>query len=148
MSNSLISIDASSRTGPSKNGRPFGSKASSGRYWGFREGGRYFYCHRRVWELANGPIPEGMTVDHINRDGLDNRLENLRLATQTQQIRNRKASWGEVPYKWVQRGAAKGSYRARWMHPSGAFISVGTYGTPYEAHLAALASRLEHLWDI
>ena len=109
----MISLDSLSPTGLSKSGRPLGSKTSNGLYWRFQENGKQVYCHRRVWELAYGPIPEDVTVDHINRNGLDNRPENLRLATKTQQIRNRKASWGEVPYKWVQRGTARERYRAR-----------------------------------
>ena len=37
--------------------------------------------HRLVWEMFNGPIPDGMQVDHINRDRSDNRIENLRLVS-------------------------------------------------------------------
>ena len=140
----MISVDPLSPTGLSKSGRSLGSKSSNGLYWRFQEDGKQVYCHRRVWELTNGPIPEDMTVDHINRNSLDNRIENLRLATRTLQIRNRKQSWGEVPYKWVQR--SRGRFRARWRHTSGRHISAGTYDTPYEAYLASLASRLEHLW--
>ena len=33
--------------------------------------------HRWVWEQANGPIPDGFHVHHINHDRTDNRLENL-----------------------------------------------------------------------
>lgn len=36
---------------------------------------------RLVWEAFNGPIPEGMQVNHINEDKHDNRLENLNLMT-------------------------------------------------------------------
>jgi hypothetical protein len=34
-----------------------------------------------VWEDANGPIPDGYVVHHINHNKLDNRLENLKLMT-------------------------------------------------------------------
>lgn len=40
--------------------------------------------HRLVWEAFVGPIPEGMHVNHINEDKLDNRLENLNLMTPTE----------------------------------------------------------------
>jgi hypothetical protein len=34
--------------------------------------------HRLVAQAFLGPIPEGMEVDHINENGQDNRVENLR----------------------------------------------------------------------
>ena len=37
--------------------------------------------HRIIWIAQNGVIPEGMVVDHINNDKLDNRIENLQLLT-------------------------------------------------------------------
>ncbi len=43
--------------------------------------GKSFLVHRLIYEHVHGPIPDGMVIDHINRDKKDNRIENLRLAT-------------------------------------------------------------------
>lgn len=47
------------------------------------------YVHRLVWEAFNGPIPEGMQVNHINEIKSDNRLRNLNLMTKVQ-----NCNWG------------------------------------------------------
>ena len=45
--------------------------------WNAGDRFRYEFEHRRVWRMANGPIPDGHDIHHINGDKLDNRLENL-----------------------------------------------------------------------
>lgn len=43
--------------------------------------GKKLYAHRVAWQIVNGPIPEGLCIDHIDGDGLNNRLDNLRLTS-------------------------------------------------------------------
>lgn len=42
-------------------------------------------AHRMVWHHAQGAIPKGMTINHKNGVKDDNRLENLELATYSEQ---------------------------------------------------------------
>lgn len=47
-----------------------------------KKGVRKTYAFARIiWESFNGPVPEGMQLNHINEDKTDNRLENLNLMT-------------------------------------------------------------------
>lgn len=47
-----------------------------------------FWTHRLIWEMFNGPIPEGMVIDHLNRNNWDNRIENLACKTLAENNRN------------------------------------------------------------
>lgn len=48
------------------------------------------YLHRLVWALSGNPPPQpGQSIDHINWIKTDNRVANLRLATQSEQNNNR-----------------------------------------------------------
>ncbi|AHI60499.1 HNH endonuclease [Escherichia phage bV_EcoS_AHP24] len=50
---------------------------------------KIYFVHRVVWEMFNGPIPKGMQVDHINHDNGDDRIENLRLVTCSDNNKNK-----------------------------------------------------------
>lgn len=73
-------------------GKPVGYKKSSG-YWNIHVSvnnkSHHLLAHRVIWELTYGEIPSGMQIDHINRDRSDNRIENLRLVTMTENMHNK-----------------------------------------------------------
>ncbi len=50
------------------------------------------YAHRLAWEIENGPIPEGMLIDHICHNARCVRPDHLRLATHKQNEENRKSA--------------------------------------------------------
>lgn len=45
------------------------------------------YQHRVVWELENGPIPDGMHVHHIDENPANNAIDNLRLVSKAEHRR-------------------------------------------------------------
>lgn len=82
---------------------------------------KLYFVHRIVWEMHNGPIPDGMYIDHINHKRDDNRLVNLRLVTRIENQRNMSiskrnssgfvgVSWSKVHNKWeVRIGVGNGT---------------------------------------
>lgn len=83
-----------------------------------------------------------MTVDHVDGDGLNNQLSNLRLATKTQQAQNRTVTNGRQ-YKGVV--ASPSSEEIRWtaqIKVSGKLIFLGTYASERDAAIAYNAAAL------
>jgi len=56
--------------------------------------GKRILEHRVIYEMHHGPIPEGMEIDHINGIRDDNRIENLRVVTRTENQHNVKSVKG------------------------------------------------------
>lgn len=67
--------------------------------------------HRVLWVMRNGEIPEGMWVDHIDGNTLNNQPGNLRLARPCDNNRNRRmnrnntsgykdVTWNKKSRKW------------------------------------------------
>lgn len=64
-----------------------GSKRSRG-YYGVTIDNHTIYIHHLVYEMFVERIPDGMEIDHINTDIHDNRVENLRAVTKSDNMRN------------------------------------------------------------
>jgi len=58
------------------------------KYWKLSVGKVRKSVHNIVWEMFNGPVPEGLEVDHKDNDTTNNRIDNLRLASRHGQLCN------------------------------------------------------------
>lgn len=54
------------------------------------------YLHRRVWELAHGPIPPGFSIHHKDHNRANNRLENLMLISTREHNAHHSREGGEA----------------------------------------------------
>ena len=84
-----------------------------------------YMVHRIVWKLVKGEdIPPGLYIDHIDRDRTNNKIENLRLATDLQNQNNRNPEEGvtydnrkypKLKKRWVAtlRGKKLGYYKTK-----------------------------------
>ena len=105
---------------------------------------RLFLAHRLAWIFCHGLIPEGMCIDHINGQKVDNRLANLRLATTAQNMSNRFRcnSNSASGIRGVSLSKRSQKWRAVIMH-LGKQISAGHFASKEEAARAVEAKRLE-----
>lgn len=89
-----------------------------------------FYVHRVVWLLIKGEWPS-LEIDHANGIPSDNRLENLRLATRSENAMNRVFKKNGGLCKGVYRNGSK--FRARAYFAGKKSVDFGTYNTYEEA---------------
>ena len=118
-----------------------GAKDGDG-YGHFQVNGRFTKVHRYAWECENGPIPDGMVIDH--KDHCDHACcepSHLRLATVAQNSANRAGVHGLRKHNLPRGVCPNGpNYMAR-VERLGVSYYLGTYATPEEASAVAVRAR-------
>lgn len=107
-----------------------------GKYWQVMLNGVNYLGHRLVWCVFYKSDPGKSLIDHINGNGFDNRIGNLRLATSSQNLRNKRktdkntsgfvgVTWDKVNQKWIAQIVVNKKN-----------IKIGRFACATEAHLA------------
>lgn len=104
----------------------------SGRLWSLSkrrqiQSSPHLVLHRFITEA-----PDGMPVDHINHDTLDNRRANLRVCTQEQNMANTK----------VDRKNNTSGFKGVYRRPNGKFYAI-IGGSTKRKHLGCFSSAVE-----
>ena len=117
-----------------------GSRAGSTNSEGYRQvqvDGTRLLEHRIIYEMHNGSIPEGMQIDHINGVKDDNRIENLRVVTSSENNQNRRQAKGFIFHKLT------GKFMAQ-IRVGGKQIYLGLHDTPVDARAAYLRAKRKY----
>jgi hypothetical protein len=93
---------------------------------------RTCYVHRIAWALYHGEEPPEL-IDHINGDGVDNRIANLRAATNSENRVNARPNTGSHS---GLRGAHWSKSEGRWrssIRVNGRYVHLGWFETKEDA---------------
>lgn len=105
--------------------------------------GQSYKAHRLAWYYVHGTWPSGQ-LDHINGNRSDNRIANLREATQSEQNANAgRRSDNTTGYRGVSFHKASGKYTARVMR-GGKLVYASYHDAPEDAATAYRAASLAH----
>lgn len=129
------------KAGQQVNSLSFSKKGDT--YYNTKVDGRYYKVHRIIWLMHYGEWPSG-SIDHINHQTLDNRIDNLRDVSFADNLKNRTLqknntsgfngiTWREDNKKW----------RARVIVDR-KVINLGSYSKKEDAERAVLLCREKH----
>ena len=104
--------------------------------------GKSYQLHRVIWKLVKGEEPP-FEIDHINRDRADNRIENLRSATRTEQCWNSSTA---RPFPGANRCTNSDRYESRIM-VNGVRLYLGRFDTKEQASEAYLSAARDHFGE-
>lgn len=132
----LIDVSSTGRMG-----EVAGCKTRAG-YIVIRIDGKLHLAHRLAYLYIYGVWPDRL-VDHKNGVKSDNRLDNIRGASRSQNGQNTRSAWGHNKasgFLGVHWSEQCGAWRAKVNH-QGRQYHAGTFDTPEEAHEAYVAKK-------
>lgn len=115
--------------------KPAGTEAGYVNNEGYRQiaiDGRWFLAHRLAWFYMSGTWPCA-EIDHINRNPSDNRLENLRECSRSQNEANSRRAVNRSGFRGVSE--LRGKWQAT-IKKDGRTVYLGRFSTPQEAGAA------------
>jgi hypothetical protein len=120
------------------NGRVAGVDNGKG-YRQIRIAGKHIYAHRVIFFIHHGRWPKEQ-IDHINKDNTDNRIENLRECSRSQNHMNRKDKPGRDLPRNVYLEPSTNKYRVV-LRLNNVPMSFGCYKTVEQAKSVARQAR-------
>ena len=124
------------------NGQPTATSVGSHGYHQIYADGKMYVAHRVAWLYANGKWPKGY-IDHVNGVKTDNRICNLREASQSLQNGNTKRrKSNRSGFKGVDFKVSHKKWRARIAF-QGKHRLLGYFKTPELAHAAYRSAARE-----
>ena len=106
---------------------------------------KFTLAHRAAWAIHYGEWPEDQ-VDHINGNRTDNRIENLRAASNQQNQHNKHTGYGTSQYKGVSWHKRDKVWRAD-IRINGKRISLGSFKNETDAANAYNDACLKHFGE-
>lgn len=117
-----------------KKGDLAGSKGKNG-YLRVRVNTKPYSVHRVIYEMLIGPIPKGCLIDHMDQDKSNNKINNLRVCSNSENQKNRgRTKTNSTGYKGVTFNKEANKYRAT-ITLDGVNVSLGHFSTAKEASL-------------
>lgn len=126
--------------------RPAGSKDSEG-YVQVCYKYKVYKAHRLAWVIMKGRWPKtSIEIDHRNGAVADNRWNNLRLATPTQNKQNRRHVKNKSGLKGAQFHSGTGRWTSTiWVNKK--VVQLGIFDCPEQAHAAYVAAAKKYFGE-
>ena len=107
--------------------------------------GGYKSKHVLIWEAFNGRVPDNMVIDHIDGDKSNNALKNLRVISQSENMKNaqRNGHKGQIP---ISQYDSKGNFIKKYTSIQKAANAVGVTEAAVKTAANKYGSSAGYLW--